>query len=141
VIELGPEPIDATRLLAAVASPSAGGVVLFLGTVRDHTEAKPVSAIEYQAHDSMARAELERVVAEALARWPGARVAAQHRTGLVKLGEASVGVAASAAHRAEAFTAARYVIDTLKERVPIWKKELSPEGDTWVHGEERVRSS
>jgi len=138
VIELSAQPIDPARLLAAVASPSAGGVVLFLGTVRDHTGDKPVSAMEYQAHDSLARSELERVVAEALARWPGVRVAAQHRTGLLSLGEASVGVAASAAHRAEAFAAARHVIDTLKERVPIWKKEISPGGDAWVHGEERI---
>lgn len=139
MIELSDESIDPARLLAAVASPSAGGVVLFLGTVRDHTGPKRVTAMEYQAHDGLARSELETVVREALERWPGVRVAAQHRTGLLALGEASVGVAASAAHRGEAFAAARWVIDTLKERVPIWKKELSGEGDAWVHGEERVR--
>jgi molybdopterin synthase catalytic subunit len=138
VIELSVEPIDPARLLSAVASPSAGGVVLFLGTVRDHTGPKKVAAMEYQAHDALAKRELEAVVAEALARWPGVLVAAQHRTGYLALGEASVGVAASAAHRGEAFTAARWVIDTLKERVPIWKKEISDEGDAWVHGEERL---
>ncbi len=138
MIELSERPIDPARLLDAVASPSAGGVVLFLGTVRDHTGPKAVIAMEYEAHGPLAERELAAVASEASARWPGVRIAAQHRTGRLGLGEASVGVAASAAHRAEAFEAARWVIDTLKERVPIWKKELSPEGDAWVHGEERV---
>ncbi len=138
MIELSERAIDPSQLLAAVANPAAGGVVLFLGTVRDHTGPKAVSAMEYEAHGPLAERELAAVVEESRTRWPGVQIAAHHRTGRMLLGEASVGVAASAAHRAEAFAAARWVIDTLKERVPIWKKELSPEGDAWVHGEERV---
>ena len=138
MIDITEGPIDGAEVLARVRHDGAGGVVLFLGTVRDATGDRPVSGIEYEAHASLARTELAAVVDEAKQQWPDARIAAVHRIGSLVVSDVSVAVAASCPHRAEAFAAARYVIDTLKERVPIWKKEQSPEGDLWVHGDERV---
>lgn len=128
--------IDLAALLAEVASAGAGGTVVFLGTVRRTAEDGDVAAIEYSAYDEMAEAELGRIVDEALARWPGARVALRHRTGLVPLGEASVVIAAAAAHRADAYAASRFLIEETKRRAPIWKKERFATGEArWVDGQ------
>jgi molybdopterin synthase catalytic subunit len=115
------EPLDVEQLLAGVAGPERGGSCVFVGTVR--AEPDGVTAIEYSAYDVMAEAELERMIAEARARWPEARVAARHRIGLVPVGEASIVIASAAPHRAEAFEACRYVIEEVKRRLPVWKKE------------------
>ncbi len=129
------QPIDVGQLIAAVASEGAGGTVVFLGTVRRSPEDGDVATIEYSAYREMATAELDRIVAEAAARWPRARVDLRHRLGPVPTGEASVAVAAAAPHRAEAFAAARFVIDETKQRVPIWKRELFASGEArWVEG-------
>ena len=127
--------IDVAELLAAVAADGNGGTVVFLGTVRRSAEDGDVEAIEYSAYREMAEAELGRIVAEALAQWPGARIVLQHRLGLVPAGEASLVIAASAPHRADAFAASRFVIEETKRRAPIWKKERLASGAArWVEG-------
>lgn len=130
---VGEQPIDPARVLAAVASTGHGATVLFLGTVRDHAAGRTVDGLEYSAYEAMAGEELARVMDEASARFPGSRVAVEHRLGALAPGEISVAVAAANAHRAAAFDAARYVIEELKVRVPIWKREQYADGErTWV---------
>jgi len=122
--------IDVADLLAAVQSAERGGTCVFLGTVRNDDD---VTGIEYSAYDDMALAEIERILAEARDRWPESRVILQHRLGLIPVGEASIAIAAAAPHRDAAFAACRYVIEEVKKRLPIWKKELRGDGSaTWV---------
>lgn len=126
------QPLDLEALVTEVSSPGHGGIATFLGLVRNHHEGRGVLRLEYSAYGSMAEAEAEVIVAEAEQRWP-VRVAARHRLGLLEVGQAAVAVAAAGAHRAEAFEACRYVIEELKRRVPIWKKEFLDDGTTsWV---------
>jgi molybdopterin synthase catalytic subunit len=130
-------PIDVGQLLSDAASAGAGGTVVFLGTVRRSAEDGAIEAIEYSAYDEMAEAEFERIVAEATARWPQARVALRHRIGLVPLGEASVVIVTAAPHRAEAYAASRFLIEETKRRAPIWKKERFLSGQSrWVEGQQ-----
>jgi molybdopterin synthase catalytic subunit len=127
--------IDVAELLAEVAADGNGGTVVFLGTVRRSVEDGDIEAIEYSAYREMAEPELGRIVDEALARWPGARVVLQHRLGVVPTGEASLVIATSAPHRADAYAASRFVIEETKRRAPIWKKERFASGATrWVEG-------
>ena len=125
-------PLDVSAVLERVRGPDVGGVVLFLGTVRERARGREIRHLEYEAYPEMAERELERIADEAALRWPGARVAVDHRVGHLEIGELAVVVAAAAPHRAEAFAACRYAIDTLKERVPIWKKEVATDGEYWV---------
>ena len=128
-------PIDVGQLLADVASAGAGATIAFLGTVRCSAEDGDIAAIEYSAYDEMAEAEFDRIVAEAMARWPLARVALLHRVGLVLLGEASVAIVTAAPHRADAYAASRFLIEETKRRAPIWKKERFVSGQSrWVEG-------
>jgi len=132
VVDLGylaQEVIDTTALLDAVAGPLLGGTVLFCGTVRAGPEDGPVIAIEYSAYDQMAESECSRIMAEVEERWPDASVVLRHRLGKVPIGEASIGIAAAAPHRAEAFEICRYIIDEVKVRVPIWKREFLDDGE------------
>lgn len=125
--------VDVGALLAEVQRPECGATALFLGTVRAGAEDGDVRGIEYSAYPEMAEAELGRIVAGALERWPTARIALRHRTGYIPLGEASIAVAAAAPHRSEAFEACRYVIEEVKHRAPIWKRETLGSGETrWV---------
>lgn len=127
--------IDVAGLLADVAADGNGGTVVFLGTVRRSAEDGDIAAIEYSAYREMAEPELGRIVAEALAQWPGARIVLQHRLGVVPTGEASLVIATSAPHRADAYAASRFVIEETKRRAPIWKKERFASGATrWVEG-------
>jgi len=126
------EPIDTSLLLAAVADPAAGGTTLFVGTTRDENEGRVVERLEYEAYEAMAVREMQRIGADIARRWPVVAVAMSHRVGVVPVGEVSVAVAVSAAHREEAFAACRYGIDTLKATVPIWKKEYYRGGEHWV---------
>jgi molybdopterin synthase catalytic subunit len=129
------EPIDAAALLASVPSASDGAVLLFLGVVRDHNQGRAVSALEYQAYEPMAAAELERIVAEAGERWAVGGISAAHRVGALKIGEASVAIAVASPHREEAYAASRYVIEELKRRLPVWKREGYLDGEReWVPG-------
>jgi molybdopterin synthase catalytic subunit len=125
-------PLDAGAVVARVKGPDMGGVVTFLGTVRDHARGRSIRHLEYEAYPGMAEREMGKIAAEVRERWPGARVAIAHRVGHLEVGEVAVVVAAAAPHRAEAFAACRHAIDTLKETVPIWKKEFAADGDYWV---------
>lgn len=125
-------PIDAAAVTAAVADPGSGATVTFFGTTRDHNDGRRVTRLEYEAYPEMALAEIRKIGAAALQRWPIARIAIVHRIGVVPLGEASVVIAVSAAHRQAAFEACHFAIDRLKEVVPIWKKEHFDGGEVWI---------
>jgi molybdopterin synthase catalytic subunit len=129
---LTPEPIELSKLLGLVQSPSRGGVACFLGTVRDHHGDRRVLRLDYSAYPPMAEAECARIIAEAEARWDVA-VALRHRVGSLKIGDTAVAIVAASAHRDESFVACRYVIEEVKRRVPIWKKEYFADGSVeWV---------
>jgi len=137
LISVGEDVIEPDALLAHVASPDCGAAVLFLGTVRDHSVGKAgVTHLEYEAYDGVVESKIAEIVDEARTRWPVRTVAAVHRTGSLDVGEIAVGVAVTSPHRADAFDAGRYVIDELKARVPIWKKEHWPGGAEWVREDE-----
>ncbi len=123
-------PLDLTTLIAAVRSDATGGLVTFVGYVRETSDdGRPVSRLDYEAHRELALRELQAVGAEASARFGEARVAIAHRVGSLGLGEAAVAIAVAAAHRGVAFDACEYAIDQLKARVPIWKRERYRDGD------------
>ena len=123
-------PIVLDDLLAEVQGPERGGNCVFVGTVRNDAD---VTGIEYSAYEEMAFAEIERILGEAQSEWPEARVMLQHRLGLVPVGEASIAIAAAAPHRDDAFAACRFVIEAVKKRLPVWKKEHRVDGTTaWV---------
>jgi molybdopterin synthase catalytic subunit len=129
------EPLDPAEAIASVADPAAGGTCAFLGTVRDHSEAGAVSGLTYEAWEELALGRLEELGEELFGSWPLRKAALWHRTGELGIGEVSVIVACSAAHRAEAFEACRRGIERLKDDVPIWKKEHLADGEAhWVMG-------
>ncbi len=133
--ELVQSLIDVAPLLAAAARPECGAVNLFLGTTRDHHEGRRVLRLEYEAHESMALAALLALEVEARERFGLAHVVVVHRLGVVPVAEASVAVVVSTPHRAPAFEASRWIMDELKRRVPIWKKEHFADGGAeWVKG-------
>ncbi len=127
------EPLSADRLVEAVTAPEAGAVVVFLGVVRDNTAGRRVVALEYEAHGPMAEAKLKELGEAVHRRWTGVQqIAVVHRIGRLAVGEASVVIAVSAAHRHEAFEACHFAIDRLKATVPIWKREIYEDGAVWV---------
>jgi len=127
-------PIDVQRLVDRVRSPAAGAVVLFLGTVREVTAGRKSVALQYEAYASMAEAELTRLASEAQQQWDLCQYAVVHRVGHLRVGEISVAVALSAAHRRAAFEAGQWLIDRIKQTVPIWKQERYADGTAeWVH--------
>jgi molybdopterin synthase catalytic subunit len=126
------QPLDEAEVVARVTGADAGGVVTFIGAVRDHARGKSIKFLEYEAYPEMAEREMEKIVDAAAERWPGTRVAIAHRVGHLEIGDAAVVIAAAAPHRAEAFDACRFAIDTLKVTVPIWKKEMATDGEYWV---------
>ena len=134
MIELRSDRLSTEDCIAAVRRAGAGGIVVFVGSVRDMSEGKQVDFLEYEAYEPMAVQKLHEVAAEAAARWPVLAVAIQHRIGRLEIGEDAVVVAAACPHRAEAFEACRYIIDRLKEVVPIGKKEHGEGGQVWVGG-------
>lgn len=134
MIRLTHEPIDPQALTEAVRSSHCGAVVLFLGTVRDLTGDQVTVSLDYEAYGPMAERKLAEIEAEARRRWPVEEAALVHRLGRLGVGEVSVAVAVSCPHRADAFEAARYAIDAIKQLVPIWKKEFGPDGSgTWAN--------
>ena len=140
-VAVGPDPIDPAALVAQVTGPQCGAVILFLGTVRDHSEGKVgVTHLEYEAYDDVVESKIAEIVGEARAKWDLESVAVVHRVGSLEVGDISVAVAVGSGHREEAFVAGRYVIDELKSRVPIWKKEHWPGGAEWVR-EDREHES
>jgi molybdopterin synthase catalytic subunit len=134
MIRLTTEAIDYAALTESVRRPDCGGVVLFLGTVRDRTDGRVTVALDYEAYPAMAEKKMAEIEQEARRRWPVGEIALVHRLGRLDVGEVSVAVAVSCPHRAEAFEACRFAIDRVKEIVPIWKKENRADGGTeWVH--------
>lgn len=134
MIVLTADPIDYAALTERVRSNRAGAVCLFLGTVRELTGVRRTDFLEYEAYPRMAEAKLAELLAEARRRWPVVEAGITHRVGRLELGEIAVAVAVSAPHRAEAFEACRWLMDTIKEVVPIWKKERWADGsEEWVH--------
>ncbi|MDB5010035.1 MAG: molybdenum cofactor biosynthesis protein MoaE [Mucilaginibacter sp.] len=113
-------------------SPQSGGIDVFIGTVRDSTKGKSVIRLEFETYKSMAIKEMEKIAEQAYSKWPIQKILIHHRVGVLQIGEVPVIIAVSAAHRAAAFDACRYIIDTLKETVPIWKKEIFEDGEVWV---------
>lgn len=138
LVRLTETPVSVDECLAAVRRPDCGAVVLFLGTVRDQTQGQPVDRLDYQAHPALALKEMRKLADEAHARWPLGNLALWHRHGSLGPGEISVCVAVSSGHRVEAFEAGRWLIDTLKSTVPLWKKEVGPDGEVWIEGDARV---
>src|SRR4051794_24063747 len=131
-IALSPEPLSLPEVVAIVEGPDQGGVVTFTGTVRRHGQQPRVARLEYEAYGPMAEEVLTTIADEIEREHPGARVAIHHRTGTLVVGEIAVVIAASAPHRAEAFEACRAAIERLKQRAPIWKKEIGDDGAEWV---------
>ena len=127
------ETLSPDAIAVEVDDPGAGGIVIFSGVVRNETGGRPVKFLEYEAHAPMAEAKMREIGDTVRARWTGVkRVAILHRVGRLQIGESSVLIAVSAAHRREAFEACTYAIDTLKRTVPVWKKEHFEDGEVWV---------
>jgi len=132
MIELAIEPLNVQRAIDHVSDGSVGGIDVFIGTVRDSTKGKKVVALEFEAYEKMAISEFEKIVRQAKEKWPIQKIAILHAIGKKKIGDLAVVIAVSAAHRDAAFMACRYIIDTLKQTVPIWKKEIFEDGEVWV---------
>ena len=131
-IKVTAEPLDIPACIDWVMSPQSGGIDVFIGTVRDATKGKPVVRLEFEAYVPMALSEMRKLAERAMAEWPLHKVLLHHRTGVLPVGDVPVVIAVSAAHRAAAFDACRFLIDTLKQTVPIWKKEIFEDGQVWV---------
>lgn len=139
LLAIGPARLDLDRLIASIgeagaASGSEGAVVAFLGLVRNHNLGRQVHYLEYEAYDPLALTAFRRIAEEVVQRWPGVRLALHHRTGRLDIGEASVAIVTAASHRADAYTANRYVIERVKQIAPIWKREFFEGGDVWIEG-------
>ena len=142
MIELTEQPIDFNAVTESVRTNSAGAVVLFMGTVREFTGDVQTSSLRYDAYPEMAVSAMQKLETQARKRWPLMEVSLVHRTGHLELGDIAVAVAVSAGHRREAFEAGQWLIDTLKEDVPIWKKEHYASGETeWIHPQTSEESS
>ncbi|MCG8307897.1 MAG: molybdenum cofactor biosynthesis protein MoaE [Cytophagales bacterium] len=132
MIELDREPLNVLSAIDHVSDGAVGGIDVFIGTVRETTRGKKVIALEFEAYEKMALSEFEKIVAQAEEQWPIHRTAILHAVGRKEIGDLAVVIAVSAAHRDAAFKACRYIIDTLKQTVPIWKKEIFEDGEVWV---------
>jgi len=135
MVRVSPAPISYGQLEALVARPADGAVVSFYGVVRDHSGDLQVEALEYEAYVPMAERELTGIVEEARQRWDAGQIAVLHRIGHLRVGEISVAIAVGAEHRAAAFGACSFVIEAIKSRVPVWKREIGPQGARWVGAE------
>ena len=131
-VQLSAEPLSLDRCIAAVRGPDAGGIVTFTGMVRRHSHGERIERLEYEAYPGMAEKVMTTLCEQIEAEIAGARLAVEHRTGVLAVGDIAVVIAAAAPHRAEAFAACRALIDRLKEQVPIWKKEIGESGAEWV---------
>lgn len=131
-IKISSEPLNIQTCIDWIMSPESGGIDVFIGTVRNATKGKTVMRLEFEAYETMAIAEMGKIAQQAIEKWPVQKLLIHHRTGVLAVGEIPVVIAVSAAHRAAAFEACRYVIDTLKQTVPIWKKEIFEDGEVWV---------
>jgi molybdopterin synthase catalytic subunit len=137
MIKIVKEKINIEEVLDSVGDPSVGGTDVFIGTTRNHSHGKAILSLEYEAYEPMASKLLDGLETEAHRRWPLKKIMIVHRVGKIEIGEASVVIAVSSIHRKEAFEACRYLIDTLKKSVPIWKKEVFADGEEWVGAQEQ----
>ena len=126
------QPIELDKLVRFVTDPEAGAVATFIGTTRNNNEGRKVIALDYEGYAEMAEKELRRIGEDAKTKWPICRMAITHRLGPVQIGEASVIIAVSSAHRDAAFAACRFAIEEIKKAVPIWKKEVFEGGEVWI---------
>ena len=126
------KPLDTQAIIKSVETPESGAVNVFVGTVRNATKGKQVLKLEFEAYEPMATKELTKIVARAKAKWPINGVTVHHRTGMLTIRDVPVVIAVSTAHRSAGFEACQFIIDTLKETVPIWKKEFFEDGEVWV---------
>lgn len=131
-IQISPSTLNVQECVSWVMSPESGGIDVFIGTVRNVTKGKLVIKLEFEAYEAMAMREMQKICEAAFNKWPVQKILIHHRSGTLQIGEIPVIIAVSAAHRAAAFDACRFIIDTLKETVPIWKKEIFEDGDVWV---------
>ena len=131
-IQLLTAPLSIAACEAAVLTPDAGGSVVFIGTVRNKTQAKAVTRLEFEAYEPMAISEMRKIAEQAIEKFAVLNIAIHHHIGVLDIGEIPVIIAVSAAHRGAAFDACEYCIDTLKQTVPIWKKEVFEDGEVWV---------
>ncbi|RLD22897.1 MAG: molybdenum cofactor biosynthesis protein MoaE [Bacteroidetes bacterium] len=125
-------PIDTEKVINLVKTDSSGAVNVFIGTVRNSTKNKEVVGLEFESYESMAVKEIDKIITEAKNRWPINEMAIYHRTGMLDIGDVPVVIAVSTPHRQQGFEACQFAIDTLKETVPIWKKEIFADGEEWV---------
>jgi molybdopterin converting factor subunit 1 len=132
LFRISDEPLVLDEVVRAVSTPAHGGIATFTGVVRDHNRGQRIVRLEYEAYRPMAERKLAEIGAALAAELPGVRLAIVHRVGKLAVGDAAVVIAASAPHRAQAFDACRAAIDRLKESVPIWKKEISDDGEEWI---------
>ncbi len=128
------EPLEVARVIAEVSRPACGAVATFVGTTRDHNQGRRVLYLEYEAYEPLALRSFERIAAEGREHWPDVTLAIHHRAGRVNVGEPSVVIAAASPHRANAFAAARYAIERVKQIAPIWKREHFEGGEQWIEG-------
>jgi len=131
-IILSANTLDIQACINWIMSPESGGIDVFIGTVRNATKGKTVLKLDFEAYEPMAISEMQKIASQAFDKWPVQKILIHHRTGELQVGEVPVVIAVSAAHRDAAFDACRYIIDTLKQTVPIWKKEAFEDGDVWV---------
>lgn len=131
-IEISDKPLTIQSCIDWVMTPQSGGIDVFIGTVRAATKGKTVVRLEFEAYEPMARKEMQKIAKQAFAQWPVQKLLIHHRTGVLEVGDIPVIIAVSCAHRDAAFEACRFLIDTLKQTVPIWKKEIFEDGEVWV---------
>lgn len=131
-IEISFSSLNVSDCIDWVMSPQSGGIDVFIGTIRDASKGKRVLALEFETYEVMALKEMNKIAEQAFEKWPLQKILIDHRTGRLHVGEIAVIIAVAAAHRDAAFQACRYIIDTLKQTVPIWKKEIFEDGEVWV---------
>lgn len=132
LIRITSKKLDPAEIIALVKSPTSGAVNVFIGTVRDVTQGKTVTRLEFESYEPMALKEMKTIADSVRSQWPAATIAIHHRTGVLDIGDIPVVIAVSTPHRADGFEACAYAIDTLKQTVPIWKKEVFADGEEWV---------
>lgn len=132
LVHISDKVLDVQRIVDLVHSDSAGAIDVFVGTVRNSTKGKKVMRLEFESYDIMAIKEMQKIINQAKIQWPVEKMAIHHRKGILSIGEVAVIIAVSTPHRKASFEACQYAIDTLKETVPIWKKEVFEDGEVWV---------
>lgn len=138
LVRVTPDILDAAEAIAAVASPRAGAINVFLGVVRDNNLGRSVDYLDYEAYPSMAEKVMREIAGEAVVRFGFEDVAVLHRTGRLEIGETSLLIAVSSGHRAASFDGGHWLVNEIKKRVPVWKKEVWADGESWVEGPESL---